>query len=296
MSEFFGGQRGGGLGGGLSNGVKMAAIALLVQQLMKHARSQQDQPSGMGHGGTPGPAGLPGGASSGGQGGIGDVLGGLLRGDSRQHQPEAPGQGGQGLPPYQVPGQQGDQRTGGSASPGGGLADVLGGLLGGGGQPGAGGAGMGGGLGGVLGSILGGGMGGAAGGRGMGGSGSGANAGLGGLLGGLAGMLGGMRRQGFAEEVDSWVSPGANREIPLSALEREFDPAELDQVAVQLGTDRQSLLEELRRTMPELVDRMTPQGQVPEREDELGQGGVGELLGSLLRPREPGGPGSTPRA
>jgi len=149
---------------------------------------------------------------------------------------------------------------------GGGLAEILGGLLGGG--QGAGGQIPGGGLGG----------------------------GMGGLLGGLAGMLGGMRRQGFAEEVDSWVAPGSNREVSVRVVEQEFDPAELDAVAQRLGTDRQTLLEALRQTLPEMVDRLTPQGRVPEREEEMGQGNVGEVLGSLLRPQgnppsEPGGQG-----
>ncbi|KAA2211847.1 YidB family protein [Teichococcus oryzae] len=263
MSDFFSGQRGGGLAGGMSGGVKMAAVALLLHQLMKHARTQQ---------GTAGPA------QGQDQGGIGDVLGGLLRG---------------GTSPSDTTGSMAgvDPRTGGQApAQGGGIGDVLGGLLrGGGANPGMG-AGMGGGLGGLLGGLLGGG------GQGSGGLGGGmaGNAGLGGLLGGLAGMLGGMRRHGFAEEVDSWVAPGANRDVPRQAVEQEFDPQELDAVAQQLGTDRDSLIEELRRTMPELVDRLTPQGRVPEREDELGQGGVGEMLGSLLRPV--GSPGGPPKA
>jgi uncharacterized protein YidB (DUF937 family) len=238
MGDLFSGRGGGGITGNLPGGLKMAAIALLVQQLMKHAGSQQS-------GAAPaGQAGAQPDAQSGGQGGgIGDILGGLLRG-GQGGLPGGAGQGGGGL---------------GGVLGGGGLGGLLGGLLGGGGQ--GGGGGMAGGLGG--------------------------NAGLGGLLGGLAGMLGGMRRQGFSEQVDSWVSPGANQPIDPRALEQSFDPQDLDDAAREAGTDRQQLLEELSRTLPEVVDRMTPQGQVPQREEELGQGGVGELLGSLLRPRNP---------
>jgi uncharacterized protein YidB (DUF937 family) len=224
MGDLFSGRGGGGITGNLPGGLKMAAVALLVQQLMKHAGSQQ---------GSVAPAGQAGAQPGAQGGGIGDILGGLLRG----------GQGG-------LPGGAG---LGGGGLGGGGLGGLLGGLLGGGGMAG----------------------------------GLGGNAGLGGLLGGLTGMLGGMRRQGLSEQVDSWVSPGANQPVDPRALEQSFDPQDLDDAAREAGTDRQQLLEELSRTLPEVVDRMTPQGQVPQREEELGQGGVGELLGSLLRPRNP---------
>jgi hypothetical protein len=41
MSGIFGGGAGGGIGGGLPTGVKMAAIALLAHQLMKHSQAEQ---------------------------------------------------------------------------------------------------------------------------------------------------------------------------------------------------------------------------------------------------------------
>lgn len=226
MSDMFSGRsgQGGGLAGGLSSGVKMAAVALLVQQLMKHARSQgADQPQPTPGSATPAsatPAGDTADAGGGGLGGLGGILGGLLGG--------------------------------------GGLGGALGGAMGGGGM-------------------------------------GGGNAGLGGLLGGLAGMLGGMRGQGLDRHVDSWVSPGPNETISPQDLERSFDPQELDNAARQAGTDRQQLLEELSRTLPQFVDRMTPGGQMPQREEEVHGGGIGGLLSSLL-----GGdgqrPGGAPRA
>ena len=39
MSGLFGGKSGGGLAGGLGGGVKMAAVGLLIHQLMKHSQS-----------------------------------------------------------------------------------------------------------------------------------------------------------------------------------------------------------------------------------------------------------------
>ena len=191
MSGLFSGRPGGGLTGGLSNGVNMAAVALLIQQLMKHSRQENAAPV------APGQATPAGGRDEqGGRGGLGGLLGGLLGG--------------------------------------------------------------------------------------------GAMAGGGGLLGGLAGMLGGLRSQGLGSQVDSWVGPGENQPVSPQDLERQFDPQDLDNAAREAGTDRQRLLEELSRTLPQFVDRATPQGNLPQREEEVGGEGIGGLLSNLLR----GGPGS----
>ncbi|MXP62058.1 DUF937 domain-containing protein [Roseomonas sp. M0104] len=197
MSGLFSGRGGGGLTGGLSGGVKMAAIALLVHQLMKHARQE---------GGAAPAQATPAGSE---------------------------GTGSEGM---------------------GGLGGLLGGLLGGGATGSAGG----------------------------------------GLLGGLAGMLNGLRNQGMGPQVDSWVGHGENRPVSPQELEREFDPQELDEAARQAGTDRQRLLEELSHTLPHFVDRATPKGDVPQREEEIGGGGIGGLLSSLLGDRQGSGPGAAP--
>ncbi|MFC7543533.1 hypothetical protein ACFQU2_34415 [Siccirubricoccus deserti] len=42
--------------------------------------------------------------------------------------------------------------------------------------------------------------------------------------------------------------------------------------------------------LPDLVDKMTPGGRVPEREEDLGTGGIGDVLRRLA-----GGEGPEPR-
>jgi uncharacterized protein YidB (DUF937 family) len=155
---------------------------------------------------------------------------------------------------------------GGMAQGGGGLGEILGSLLGGAGGGGMAGGGAGGGLGGLLG---------------------GGGGGLGGLLGGLAGMLGGMRSRGLGGQVDSWVSPNENQPVSAQDLEQQFDPRELDEAAQQAGTDRASLLEELRQVLPQFVDRMTPQGTMPQpgAEPQAGSGDLGSVMDDILRGR-----------
>jgi uncharacterized protein YidB (DUF937 family) len=121
----------------------------------------------------------------------------------------------------------------------------------------------------ILGSLLGGGQ---------------AGGGLGGLLGGLTGMLGGMRSRGLGSQVDSWVSPHDNQPVSAQDLEQHFDPNDLDEAAQQAGTDRAGLLEELRHVLPQFVDRMTPQGSLPQpgAEHAAGGGAGGGDLGSVV--------------
>ena len=125
--------------------------------------------------------------------------------------------------------------------------------------------GGGGGLGDILGGLL-------------GGAGAGA---AGGILGGLGGLLGGLRNQGLERHVDSWVNPGPNQNVSADELSRAFDPKDVDAAAQQAGTDRGTLMNEVSRALPDMVDRLTPSGRVPQHEGEL-EGGLGGLLRSLI--------------
>ncbi len=132
-----------------------------------------------------------------------------------------------------------------------------------------GGGGLGG-LGGLLGGLLGGGA-------------------AGGLLSGLGGLLGGLRSQGLERHVDSWVRPGPNEQVSADELSRAFDPRDVDAAAQQAGTDRGTLMNEVSRIFPDVVDRMTPQGRLPQHESELEGGSFGGLLNNVF------GGGQNPR-
>jgi uncharacterized protein YidB (DUF937 family) len=142
---------------------------------------------------------------------------------------------------------------------GGGLGDILGGVLGG----GAGG----GGLGGVLGGIL-------KGGGGGGGAGGGAAGGVLKMLlpmvvgmlasGGLGKILGGMRTNGLSAQADSWVGTGENEPVGAEDVRRVVDPAELEQIAQQLGVSEDAAAAALAEVLPHAVDHVTPDGHVPD--------------------------------
>jgi uncharacterized protein YidB (DUF937 family) len=107
-------------------------------------------------------------------------------------------------------------------------------------------AGAGGGIGDVLGQVLGGGT------RSLG-----ASSGLGGLLEQL-------QRAGFGEQADSWVGRGANQSISPDAMAQIFGQDGLEQISRQAGLSQDEASRGLSQLLPEVVDRMTPDGEVPD--------------------------------
>ena len=138
----------------------------------------------------------------------------------------------------------GAQQTGTGAG-GGGLGDILGQVLGGGAPRGGGGIGD------ILGQVLG------------GGGGGGAGAGMGGM-GGLGGLLEQFQRAGYGEQASSWVGTGQNQPIPADVIGHIFGQDGLAAIARQAGVSEQDASAGLSQLLPEVVDRVTPNGQVPD--------------------------------
>lgn len=124
--------------------------------------------------------------------------------------------------------------------------------------PGAGGP-----LGNILGAVLGG-----------GGPGGGQAGG-----GGLADLLRNLEQAGFGREASSWVSSGANLPISPEAMGQIFGGGALSRIAQQAGLGEQETAGGLAQLLPEVVDRLTPDGRMPEL-DQL-SASVDDLRGRL---------------
>lgn len=101
------------------------------------------------------------------------------------------------------------------------------------------------------------------------GAGAGGLGGLGGLgalagLGGLGALLQRFQQNGFGDQVQSWVGTGENQPIEPEALSRVFDGNELSQIASQAGVSEDEAREGLSQLLPQVVDHLTPQGQLPD--------------------------------
>lgn len=93
--------------------------------------------------------------------------------------------------------------------------------------------------------------------------------------GGLGGLVGKFQSSGLGDIVNSWISTGPNQAITAEQLQRVLGSDLISQVAAKLGISPQKAGAELAETLPDVVDKMTPNGQLPAG------GGFGDL-GALL--------------
>jgi uncharacterized protein YidB (DUF937 family) len=102
--------------------------------------------------------------------------------------------------------------------------------------------------------------------------------------GGLEGVLGRFRQGGLGREADSWVGTGQNMNISSDQLEQIFGSSTLRDFASQLGMPEKQAGSTMAQVLPELINQLTPQGQVPENGDEeIAQGLSALANGELLR-------------
>lgn len=172
------------------------------------------------------------------------------------------------------------------------LGQILGSVLGGGrdGQQSPTGGGIGRGLGDLLGGILGRSTGS---GGGLGGLG-GATSGMGGkgalmtmLLplamqwvqrnGGVGALLQRFQQKGYSQQAASWVSTGPNEEFAPQAVHDVVGMDELSRLSQQLGVSHEEVSAGMAQILPEVVNHLTPEGNVPDNSDDVLSRGMSML-------------------
>jgi len=98
----------------------------------------------------------------------------------------------------------------------------------------------------------------------------------GGQFGGLQGLIQQFQRSGFDSQVNSWVSTGSNLPISPDQLMQVLGAGRMQQMAQDSGLDAQSLSGGLAELLPQMIDRVTPNGQTPD-------GGLDDALGMLAK-------------
>ncbi|MBA3234387.1 MAG: DUF937 domain-containing protein [Chloroflexi bacterium] len=104
--------------------------------------------------------------------------------------------------------------------------------------------------------------------------------------GGIDGLLAKMRAGGLGGTVDSWVSPGPNEPVDPAQLGQALGPDTVSRLSAGSGIDIAALLPMLAAFLPQIIDMLTPDGQVPSGGLNQATGGglpdLGGLLGGLL--------------
>lgn len=86
-----------------------------------------------------------------------------------------------------------------------------------------------------------------------------------GLLGGLGTLLQRFQQSGHDDIINFWVGPGENRSITPDQLHQVLGPEAVNNLSRMTGAAPNQLLSELSRVLPGVVDRLTPQGRVPDQ-------------------------------
>ena len=89
----------------------------------------------------------------------------------------------------------------------------------------------------------------------------------------LQGIVGTMQSSGMGREVHSWIGSGQNMPVSAADIKKTVDPQQLARAAQQQGVSPEQLCEQIAQVLPEIVDRATPNGQVPR------QGGKDPMAG-----------------
>jgi uncharacterized protein YidB (DUF937 family) len=83
------------------------------------------------------------------------------------------------------------------------------------------------------------------------------------ISGGLGALLERFKQQGQGETAESWVRTGPNQPITAEQLEQTIGADDIRTLVEKTGLSREELLARLARTLPDAVDKYTPDGNLP---------------------------------
>jgi len=81
-------------------------------------------------------------------------------------------------------------------------------------------------------------------------------------IGGLAGLVQAFQKNGLGEIVNSWVSTGKNLQVTPNQIEQGLGSDLLSQLAGKAGLSSGAASSQLAGILPDLVDKLTPNGMV----------------------------------
>jgi uncharacterized protein YidB (DUF937 family) len=83
-------------------------------------------------------------------------------------------------------------------------------------------------------------------------------------IGGLDGLIGKLQQHGLGDVGASWVSKGKNLPISPAQLQAVLGNEHVQAIAARLGIAPDQAAKHLARSLPQVVDRVTPDGKVPD--------------------------------
>ena len=87
--------------------------------------------------------------------------------------------------------------------------------------------------------------------------------------GGLPGIISKLQNGGLAQQVGSWVGTGQNVPVSGSQLQEVLGSGSIGEIAQQLGMSHGDASSNLAQVLPQLIDHLTPHGQVPDDHGDM---------------------------
>ena len=85
----------------------------------------------------------------------------------------------------------------------------------------------------------------------------------GGGLGGLGALMEAFQNAGLGEQLRSWIGTGANMPLSADQLNNALGPDRIRDIANQLGLSHGEVSGGLADILPQLIDKLSPNGQLP---------------------------------
>jgi uncharacterized protein YidB (DUF937 family) len=90
--------------------------------------------------------------------------------------------------------------------------------------------------------------------------------------GGMSGLLDKFKAAGLGGHADSWVGTGENLPVSGAQIHNALGGDFIQQIAEKLGIDSSHASSGLAQLLPQLIDKLTPDGAVPQDSNQLEQG------------------------
>ncbi len=88
-------------------------------------------------------------------------------------------------------------------------------------------------------------------------------------VGGLSGLVEKFSQGGLGEQVASWVSTGKNLPVSAEQIQSALNSSGLQDIAAKFGFNTNDIAGQLSNLLPQVVDKLTPDGTVPEGNIDL---------------------------
>jgi uncharacterized protein YidB (DUF937 family) len=89
--------------------------------------------------------------------------------------------------------------------------------------------------------------------------------------GGITGLIQKFNEKGLGDHMSSWISTGENLPISADQIKDVLGSDKIKELASKLNLGEQDTSKSLADLLPQLIDRLTPDGSVPHQ-DMLSQG------------------------